>query len=84
MRLVKPSAIILLAATALTLTACNTLSTRRDLFSPNKPDGPWTQKLHESEIAKVPHILKPNRPAVENDRAPVPHFFDHSNSSSSY
>jgi uncharacterized lipoprotein NlpE involved in copper resistance len=39
------SAVSLLALVALSLTACNTLVTRKDLYSPKKGDGPYTRAL---------------------------------------
>jgi hypothetical protein len=56
---VKSSLPLILAITAisLSLTACNTLSNRRDLYSPEKQHGPWTDKLNnpasESSNGKV-------------------------------
>jgi hypothetical protein len=27
--------------------SCTTLSNRRDLYKPGKPDGPWTKRQHD-------------------------------------
>jgi hypothetical protein len=42
------SAVSLLALAALSLTACNTLVTRKDLYSPVKGDGPYTKARRDS------------------------------------
>lgn len=40
---------LLLVSTAFSLSACNTLVTRRDLYSPKKVSGPWTDRLEAYE-----------------------------------
>jgi hypothetical protein len=42
------SAVSLLALAALSFTACNTLVTRKDLYSPVKGDGPYTKARRDS------------------------------------
>lgn len=40
----------LLIISFLTLTACNNLVTRRDLYSPTKGSGPYTQARHTGKL----------------------------------
>lgn len=41
----KPLAILLCCGAAATLTACTTLENRRDLYSPQEVNGPYTRML---------------------------------------
>ncbi len=41
------TSLLLLAGLGLSLSACNTLSTRRDLYSPTRGSGPYTKKYNE-------------------------------------
>ena len=46
------TSLLLLAGLGLSLSACNTLSTRRDLFSPTRANGPYTKQyrvMHDQE-----------------------------------
>ncbi len=50
MRAVKFPA-LLLALSALAFVACNNLTTRRELYSPGKAKGPYTQQLRSGQYA---------------------------------
>ena len=41
------TSLLLLSALGLSVSGCNTLSTRRDLFSPTRASGPYTQQYVE-------------------------------------
>ena len=46
------TSLLLLAGIGFSLSGCNTLSTRRDLFSPTKGSGPYTRQyqiMHDQE-----------------------------------
>lgn len=53
----------LLTIVAFALNACTTLANRRDLYSPDKPHGPYTQKLQQAEMESIkpyhPHPAHP-------------------------
>jgi hypothetical protein len=48
MRAVKSALAFLLLA--FSLSACNTLATRRDLYSPAKASGPYTEALYSGHL----------------------------------
>jgi hypothetical protein len=50
---------------AITFTSCTTLANRRDLYSPAKGSGPYTQKLKKMNSAKsrTTKIAKPRKSA---------------------
>ena len=53
------TSLLLLAGLGLSLSACNTLSNQRDLFSPTRGNGPYTkqyEEMHYNEgIAGISH-----------------------------
>ena len=60
---------LLLVSAAISLSACNTLVTRRDLYSPKKGSGYWTDRLDEFErregVLGVSHNYRYGRPGTE-------------------
>lgn len=56
----------LLALCALTLTACNTLNTRRALYSPGKASGPYTDRMRYGKPLSQPQYVE-RRVAREPD-----------------
>jgi len=44
---VKHALILALSVSAVCLTACTTLENRRDMYAPQKVDGPYTRMLRE-------------------------------------
>jgi hypothetical protein len=64
------SAVSLLALAALSFTACNTLVTRKDLYSPRGEDGPYSKALYngtwrQGVKTKVKTAPTPAAPAPE-------------------
>jgi hypothetical protein len=64
MRLVKIVSSILLLS-LLTLTGCNTLVTRRDLYSPKKGSGYWTDRAHYGKAYADATLTRTKPPAVK-------------------
>jgi hypothetical protein len=66
---VKFALSLLLVSASFSMSACNTLVTRRDLFSPKKGSGPWTTRLAEYErtegVFGVSHNYRYGRPGEE-------------------
>jgi len=50
---VKFSLLLILAAITLSLNACTTLANRRDLYSPDKAHGPYTDALEKYEAHEI-------------------------------
>lgn len=63
------TSLLLLAGLGFSLSACNTLSTRRDLFSPTRANGPYTQQYVEMRdqegLAGVSHNV--HHPVGDNE-----------------
>lgn len=51
----KRAVLSLLLLATLGSAGCTTLANRRDLFRPNPPEGPYTDKLHEGPISHSRH-----------------------------
>lgn len=63
------TSLLLLAGLGISLSACNTLSTRRDLFSPTRANGPYTKQYVEMRdqegLAGVSHNV--HHPVGDNE-----------------
>ena len=64
MRVVKIVSSILLLS-LLTLTGCNTLVTRRDLYSPKKGSGYWTDRAHYGKAYADATLTRTKPPEVK-------------------
>lgn len=54
-------ALPLIVITAFALNACTTLANRRDLYSPEKPHGPYTDRLAHAEMTAISADASHNR-----------------------
>jgi hypothetical protein len=45
--------ILAIIAITFTLNACTTLANRRDLYSPDRPQGPYTDMLYHADASEV-------------------------------
>ena len=66
----KLVSLLLLSALGLALSGCNTLVTRRDLWSPSKGGGPWTKEYKKQRDSEG--LLGISNPYPRRGKGPNP------------